>query len=163
MATWHICHRLDSRLSKPVSAVIRSTLSNFRVNYSCSYAQHTDEKLLRRSLSLLCLLLKEAVKSSSHRRPFGIPSITADDEEATAVKKTEWRFIEEDGDKYLLLPSLSPSLPPPTLRQAKRDPHMDTLPSRCMESTHDGDGRGLTASPRWVPSRGGGRPPVPRY
>lgn len=143
-------------MSKQVSAVIRSMLGNFIFNFSCSYAQHIDEKLLRESLSLLgLLLLKEAVKSSSHRRPFGIPSITADDEEATAVTKSKWRFMEGDGDEFLLLRSLSPrpSSNASSHKCTKTDPHMDTLPSHCMESTHDGKGRGLAASHR---SLGGG-------
>lgn len=64
--------------------------------------------------------------------------------------------MEGDGEKYLLLLcSLSPSPPLQRFVTEMTDPHMDTLPSRCMESTHDGKGHSLPASHR---PGGGGQP-----
>lgn len=66
-------------------------------------------------------------------------------------KKPKWRFMEGDGDEgYLFL-----LCPPPPLRHIMTDPHMDTLPSRCMGSTHEGRGRGLAVSLCWVHRLGG--------
>lgn len=98
------------------SAVTGSMLSNSIFNYSCSWAQRIHQKLLRHSSSLL---LKEAMKSSSHRWGFGIRSITSDDEEATAVKREKkkkvngdlWREMETNASP-VLPPSHHPPPPP---------------------------------------------------
>lgn len=113
MAVWQVCYQVDTRVSKQVSAVIRSMLGNFLLMLIRSTCRG---KLLRQTASLL----SSPVKSPSHRRPFGIPSITADDQEATAVKKSKWRFMEGDGGEYP--PPQDGSFPhtacnPPTMAQ----------------------------------------------
>lgn len=96
--------------------------------YICIY-RISDAQLFSPHLSSFSHITK---KSS-----FGIQSIAVHDEEATAVK-SNWRFMEIDGDEYHSLSSLSLSLCHTNMDSGTLAHGHTSSPSRCyMKSTHN--------------------------